>query len=585
MFLAFLLSLPTLAGDPIAEAPLVTRSYDLSGVFPRSATFRAVEFLFPHVVALFDASQDSSLQESEPAAPEVLIDLIQQQFPAEFDAEGRRLWIANGPRILVRAPEDVQPGVLQLVQNTEALFASSMELQVDVVRAPTANVTTGSLAVADAEALLAAAGGERSTYRVDLAPGVPALLDLSGTKEFVADYNVEIAQAASIFDPIVATIATGVRLQAYAAPAPGGTWLALSLRASQPSGELRDVPFPGNVSLTTQDGVLRGSTPRSVQSARLQSRSLALNVFLADGKALVLRTGFDLATGRDDACFVLRMHGKPLPREFRLGPVGKPGAPELRAFALGFARPPTQSIESDGILSTLGNEGSALPMAFLNDQDASVRIALQAGAHDEVLDVLRDEYPDFDFGDWGGWMLVRPNDPSQPPTAAQLDAIGASLARLAPSPRLFQIGLTLRRGGEKGAVLARAVLASRAGEPAVAVLGMEETRVFDLNVEVAQSASAADPVVGSVFEGLAVEARPLPGLAGETRLLLHARARVQRGAARDFEANGDAIGALELADYDQLLFDERLAFKKDGPRTVRLGDLGTARARSRSRSS
>lgn len=576
MFLALFLALPALVGDPAADAPLVTRSYELSGVLPPSTRYRGIEVLFPQVLPL-DQDVDPNWQETDWPQAEVLINLIQPQFPGEFDAEGRFLQLAEGRRLVVRAPEEVQQGVLKLLQNAELLFDTSMELFVDVFRAPEAGAFGASclVPVADAEKLLASAGRGRTSCRVEVQSGVPTLVDLTGTQQIVADYNIEIAQAATILDPIVTSVVTGVRLQACCSAAPGGSWIALTLRANEPTGPVRDVALNASGQITTQNEVKSSSSARTLQSVQLRDRSVALNAFLADGKALVLRTSFDLASGKDDACIVVRMGGQPTARSVRLGPVGKGTAPEVRAFQLPFARPMVLRTAYPGLTGSRGENGPIFPAMLGNAMPSSLQIELARGNDDEVIGLLRDENPGLDFQTWGSWLLVSPLEPASAPKAGQLDAIEGALARLSPSPRMFQLAFTLRRGGgDASAVVARALLAARAGESAYTVLGVEENRVYEYNVEVAQSASASDPVVEGAFEGLALEVTPTPGLSGETRLLLHARARVQRGAPRDFETGSRALGSVTQADYDQLVLEERLSFPKDGPRVVRLGDLG-----------
>ncbi|MFO1010469.1 MAG: hypothetical protein U1F29_10445 [Planctomycetota bacterium] len=574
MFLPLLLVLTPPVGEPnhaalgANDAPLVLRTYELSGVLPRSIPCFVDQHLFP-VIATASEQGNEQWSEFETPDAEVLLDLVRRQFSEEFDAEGRRLGLSINSRLVVRAPEAVQEGVLQLVQRTEVLLGATTELFVDIVHGLPSNAPTGVIATADAEKLLATAGAERSSLRLELAPGLPRVLDLSGSREFVVDYNIEIAQAATILDPVIGFLPAGPRLQACASPAPGGSWIALVLRDTQPMGEVREVPVQGSGQITTQNAILSTSSARALQSARIAERSLALNLFLADGKALVLRAGFDLASGRDDACVVVRTSGKPVPRETKLGPVGKDPRGEIRAYPLAFALPSTVKRSSDGLLD---RRDGVFPAHLYNTPLLAVEF--QAMSFDELRESLDDEAHDLELHSWGPWLLAMPMDPSQPLPAGAFDGVLPTLARMAPSPRTFQVGLVLRRGGDAGTVLARATLPARAGQSGVLHLGVEESRLFDADVEVAQSASASDPVVELAFDGLTVEVTPTPGLAGDLRLDLSARAHVQRGSPREFQTGAAAVGILTQTDHDEFVLEERLLFSKDGPRSVRLGDVG-----------
>lgn len=574
MILALLLSLPSLAGDPAADAPLVLRMYDLTGVLPRATGTFGAERLFPHV-RVDDQEQLPETPEHEAPEPETLLQLIHEQSGGEFDLEGRWLQLTNDRRLLVRAPEATQKSVLELLQASEGLFGATSELLIDVVQAPAAppNSTACVVGASDAEKWLAGAGGTRSSYRLEFRPGENVGIDLTGTRTFIGDYNVEIAQAATIFDPIVAVTKPGTRLQASCSPAPGGAWLALTLRTTTPIGALRENPLELHGQITAQHEMTRSSSPRSIQSQPVENGSIGLNAFVAEGKALVLRTALDVADRSSRTWIVVRVAGRPFAREVRLTAANKHGAGEFRAYPLGFARP--TAVHSDG-LGLYGSRrdgmGERFPVSLFSSEGSQVSVQFERSSYDELFDSMRSEQNDLALSTWGAWMLASKMDMGEPQKPADFEAITAALARLGPSPRMFQIGLTLRRGGANGATLASAAVVARAGEPAFVVLGREETRVYDYDVEVAQSCSVADPQVEIAFEGLALQARPVVGLSGDARLELHARGRVQRGTTHEYESGSSTLGGMTQSDCDELLLAERLTFAKDGPRVVRLGD-------------
>ena len=110
MFLPLLLVLTPPVGEPnhaalgANDAPLVLRTYELSGVLPRSNASFVDQTLFPVLAPIGDQDGDQ-WNEAETPQAEVLLDLVRRQFPEEFDAEGRRLGLPNAARLVVRAPE------------------------------------------------------------------------------------------------------------------------------------------------------------------------------------------------------------------------------------------------------------------------------------------------------------------------------------------------------------------------------------------------------------------------------------------------------------------------------------------------
>ena len=575
MSLALLLPLLGSVNGVESDAALVLRSYDLAGVLPRTLSSFGAERLFPHVESEGDGSSWGLQGEDEGYYPDFLVELIRIGAGEEFDLEGRWLQVDEGPRLVVRASEAAQKRALEQIQAVDALFTIRGELLVDVLRSPT-NAPANSAAVlssADAEKLLASAGGARASYRLEFRPREFVGIDATGTTSFVADYNVEIAQAAAISDPVNVSIRPGTRLQASCSPAPGGTWIALTLRSTDPIGRVRELPIAIHGQITTQNETSRTSSPRSIQSVALENRSLAINTFLAEGKALVLRTALDLADHQSNSWIVVRVGGRPMPREQRLSAPDKDGRGEVRAYPIGFAAPAVVQSESRGLLGSAGDGiGERFPVRIYDAGASLLLVQFVRPGYDSLLDSLRSEQEGLELGNWGAWMIARAAQHVSDAPLPNFDLVAAGLARGCPSPRTFQIAVAVRRGGSNGQVVARTTLVARSGTPSTAVLGREETRVIDYDVEVAQNCSAADPQVEIAFEGLALRATPLVGLAGETRLELLGRARIQRGPAGEFDSGSSTLAKIAQAEYDELQVLEWLSFDKDGPRVVRFGD-------------
>jgi hypothetical protein len=169
------------------------------------------------------------------------------------------------------------------------------------------------------------------------------------------------------------------------------------------------------------------------------------------------------------------------------------------------------------------------------------------------------------------WVIVytqRQGDQLAPPLYAP---DGSALAQ-ARARENATLGLTLRRAGASGAVLAQTQLTLSFGERSAAVLGGETLSIADADVEVANGAATIDPIMSDAFDGLIVSALPVRASDGATVVELRARAHV---LAR--EPQVVAIGAPlsiqgERREYDDLIADERLVFAaQGGARRVTLG--------------
>jgi len=116
----------------------------------------------------------------------------------------------------------------------------------------------------------------------------------------------------------------------------------------------------------------------------------------------------------------------------------------------------------------------------------------------------------------------------------------------------------------------------RSGEPATLVLGAEDFELAEFDVEVAQSATIADPVMCVGFDGLLLWLKPSFAPSGDLAVELVARAHFRTGESRQFDLRVPGLGKLDESAYDQLFAREKLVFRKaDGaPRTLVIGDAG-----------
>ncbi len=576
LVLATLCSSTFALGDPSAlsaPVPLVVRSYDISAAVAWHASPRIGERVFPNLLDLVNdwGTQNVGDAEAWDPDPQQLMAFVQDFYAEEFQSAGRALWDDESGHLVVRAPEAVQRGVQELITAFESVLARPTEIAVDIVRQPDGAepIASSMVAAADAERLLGAAGTSRASYVLRVPAGNIGWLDATTRQDLLVDYDVEIAQGAVQYDPIVTTIESGVRIEARCSPAPGGAWLALVLRDTLPIGGPREIALDSSGTVMTERGPSPVSSPSALQGLCAQTRALGLNTLLSEGKALLIQTSLGTRDSQGSTLVCLRLVGSAPPRQIEIAPQGL--APDRRGTLvnLQFAAPPRcytlSSPNNDQQIDRVRN----LRWRRHPEETLSIYSFLRIGDMGFVEQFLPENQT---HGSFGPWVLLRPDPTQQPSSEFSTEDVATVLSRACPSARLFQLRLTLGRKGSSP--IARACAPLRLGEASTLLLGTESTCIADYEVEVAQNASILDPTIGIAFEGLVVRAIPRAGVQGEPSLDLSVLASARRESARTFDARPRSVGSITEETTDELIAHERLFFGKPGaaPRALTLGD-------------
>lgn len=577
LVLATLFSFTPAIGDPGANAapiPLVLRRYDISAAVAWHATPRVGERVFPSLLGPPGVSKLEDWVDAGAWDPdaEQLIAIVQAVYAEEFQSAGRTLWDDGNAHLFVRAPESVHKGIQELIAAFESACARPTEIAVDIVRQPAgaAAIESSIVSPADAERLLGAAGATRMSYVLRIPAGNVGWLDATTRQDLVIDYDVEVAQASVQFDPVVAAVESGVRIEARCSPAPGGAWLALVMRDVLPVGGAREIPFDSTTSITTERGpnALRG--PSTLQSLSAQTRALGLNTLLPEGKAMLIQTALGTRDAQGSTLVCLRLVGAAPPRQLEIGP--QSAARDRRGTLVNaqFAVPPRCYPLNPGE-DFEGQIDHVRSLRWRRHPEEALAIYSVLGQRrvDEVAGLFPEN---LEREIVGPWVLLRV-DPAQSPSADDpTEDVATILARAAPSTRLLQLRLTLERKGSPP--IARASVPLRTGEASTLVLGAEATYVADYDVEVAQSAAILDPIVAIAFEGFVVRALPRSGVDGSPSLDLSVLASARREPAREFEPRPVSAGSVTEETMEELIAHERMFFGKPGgaARSVTLGD-------------
>ena len=563
------LLLPLLSGDGTARSaePSVVQVYDLTTSLPGGMQHGSWETLLP-----FLAKNEIEDQEWDAMnGSDVLVDLLRSLYGDEFEYEDRSIRFEENGRLIVQAPPAVQAKTASYLAFLESVFSASLELRIDAVELPegaAAEPIPALLSPADADKLLARGGRAGvQTWRLRVRAGDAAGLDLTRVATLVTDYDVEIAQAAAVADPIVEDVAVGLRLFARAAPAAGGTWLSLILRRGDPLGEPveRQIPVAGQV--TTQERIQSREIASSYQSVHVLNRSLSLDTYLPEGRVLAIQSAILSGTKTRVEALLLRRESGSLPvfRQITLDRKGGGAGSKLLFLNGESIVPPRCHLEAPAI------PASSVPSAWRmwRPRESGRESGIWSSFGDESLDVLRDllgsSDGDLTIRDVGPCLFLT-RDPSSThgdkPLLPGREGTGSDfLDRYAPPARIAQVSATLRRAGT-AAPVARCSIPIRIGENGCIVLGTESVELADYDVEVAQSASVADSVMRIGFDGIAIRMRPAIALSGDLVVDLVARAHVRRGESREHDLGVPGLGTLDESTYDQIYAREKLYFGK-----------------------
>jgi len=576
--------LPLHAGDGRARSaePSVLEVYDLTTALPGAMHRGTVETLLP-----FLGGNDRSGGEDADGmdGSDVVIDLLRSIGRDEFDYEDRSIHLESNGRLIVQAPPALQARTKSFLAFLESVFSTSLELRIDAVELPDAAASEAIpalLSPADADKLLARGGkGGVQSWRLRVRAGDTAGLDLTRNLNMVTDYDIEIAQASAVADPIVEDVAVGTRLFARAAPSAGGTWLSLILRRGDPLGGVVDRQIPVAGQVTTQERIQSQEVASAYQSIEVLNRSLAIDTYLPENRVLAIQSSILAGQkSRAEVLLVRRASGSlPIFKQITLEKASGDERPAGKLLFLNSESivPPRCSLEAPVVPSAF------MPRAWpmMRRREGGNELGIWAAFAEEPNDVLRDliggNDGELEIRNVGPCLLLTRQNGSDRRDAPLLPAREGSgpdiLERYAPPARLAQVTIVLRRSGT-AAPVARCSLPVRFGESGCMVLATEAIELADYDVEVAQSSSVADSAMRIAFDGIVVRARPTLALSGDLVVDVVARAHVRNGPSREFDLGVSGLGTLDESTHDQLFARENLVFGKaeGAPKRFVLGD-------------
>ncbi|HED66915.1 MAG TPA: hypothetical protein ENJ09_15335, partial [Planctomycetes bacterium] len=487
------------SGAVASENPSVLVHYDLRQVIPElddGDLWR--QGLVPRVARRWERDDVVMPTDFYSAVPsEVVYDVISRTLGDAMRERGRMMSLEGESDLLVLAPRSVQEEVQKILGTLGRALAGSDRIRLEVLSfsgaagdGPLLEKTALSEEEADRMvADLAAKGAALHTYRFDLTPGRTSGLTTGRDVSFLLDYDVEIAQAATIYDPVVSSYRDGTRFLMRATRRGASTALSILMRETLPAEKPRERPLSFYAGLGSQKGggYSFHQGPDSVQIPNIFSRGVAFTTLIPDGGVVAFASAFTRGgETRREVCLLRREGGVSSPF-YR----AKFGSVTLFLVNSELFSPPGLSFD----LYTNEEELGGHPLLYAK---------LDAAPATFLFDWLK-----YRFSVWrriGPWAVVVTDPAWDNQALADLEQL---LASLEEGGRNVTCSSDLQAPDQSS--FARLVLPVLGGTGFGAVLGRTTTALTDFDVEVAQFAGSPDPVIAPLFDGMVLRGQAFSG--------------------------------------------------------------------------
>jgi len=551
----------TLSQSGSASSQGVARVYDLSHIdwAPVQERDALATTLVPGLN--FNDHETKRGTEDDLASPGArVVSIIQALLGDEFEYEGRRFEETQSGRMLVVGPQGLHQRITVLLGFLERIASSHVELSVDVLTLPAGKDMPAIGSIVPGEQAdrwmgeLAGRGGARASYQMHVRATGPSVLKLTQDLNAILDYDVEIAQGATIGDPVEHVFAVGTRFAVRAAPSASGVHLAMTLKR----GELMDGPkrkLQTGFLISTEDGKPAFFDDLlHVTDVMVMNRSVSLATHIPTGHAMILETGASLERGGMREYLVLRQSGGSLTVSDSLD-LGNSGA-ALFFADLGALVPPTcthagQMMWPGLVMTTLDRSlwQSPLLSAGLRRPETSTFVSFLEGASGDSISVDVQ----------GDWLIARPHSGAGR-AGRDLGQLRAHFDQLLAPAETLDVRIQLDQAG-RPAVVARVPI--RAGTSAGVAIGIEDFEQPSYDVEVAQFAATDDPQVNSAFDGLVMFIQPTVESGGNLALTLRGSGHLLLGR-ESIDLGGRVAGQIDHSEYAHLFVNETLSLQADG---------------------
>ena len=556
-------STPSTRPARVEQAQSVVRRYSLAGVAPNYEEEGVSQQLF--VIPgrpgnWFDDGGAGPLDRMPSRDLDSVADLLSQALGDDLRFEGRGLSVSEEGEMLLVAPPDVHGKAEAILEGLRGALAAHALVSIDILNLEGGNLPFPDQAGLDdaaAERLIALAlerGARHVRHELDLTPGNTSISDMTHPVPLLSDFDVEIAQSSGIWDPIRSMIDVGQRVVMRGVPVGDTVDIAVVLRVADLVGNVRERPLAAELLLASEkSGARYVPGPQSLQQAEVMQHSYAFAGRVGGGRALLCASDYNVGGSQRTQLVVIRaleVQGQ----RVSITPLGSAGRSLMVVNKEAFAPP--------GVATELYDDD------WIDDVKGTV--LLPAGRMTTEVPSVLEEMLSFQFNllrDTGPWALIVTDPAWDRAGADDLRSLGESWPKVRETA---SVTLTLSASGVGDAVPVRVLMPCRRGQESAVLVGTATNVIWDYDVEVAQNAALADPVIGIRFSGLGA----ILGTAGETtELEATCLARIPAEAPRVLEVGASEFRFFDRQVHDVLTVRDRKDLGPDG--SVRFGTRAT----------
>ncbi len=459
-----------------------------------------------------------------------VVDLLRQVCVQGEDEEEALEWDLQERTLVVRA----LPKTMRKIESTlvflERLVNRNAEVEVIALEGRALDDSpAGLLSKEQISKLLAKyPASERLRGLVNL--GQSVRLNASRRRQYVADYDVEVAEKSSISDPVVTALVEGMEIGLFVEECLDGRFMMRATgRQCQRKGKARVIRKPA-------EGL------GAIELPRTRSSVFAMSAILTPGSGFLI--GSQEARAKSWLVRLIKVDPAPqfgglkvletrslnrspfLPRIG--GVVGPTGTGERNV---------EESDESEGDETILSTD-------FLQD---SIHRILESQEHENFSSLVTEI---------DGKLFLRVPANTLARIRRESVAVAAPLVRNVSTEFRYDLvsnesldALLKRSNSEIATQLGRnAKTFCRTGSRALVSSGEEWLAIKDKNVEIASSSKIADPVMESLFAGMLLYSQPSISFSGDVMMAVDFTFQVDTKKGRVFETGLESIGAIDAND-------------------------------------
>lgn len=473
---------------------------------------------------------------------EEVVELIRSACLTTDEAEEYTTIEMTDQKLVIRTIPTTMPLIVEALKFFEELATRNATVEIINVDSSSLNSTKAGLLTPQEVAALLQNSKTISRQRAVMNLGQMARLDASRTRQYVVDYDAEVAEKSFIADPIVAALLEGTQFGVRVEECPDGRFMMrVQGRVCKRIGTDRIVHSPA-----TGIGAL--------ELPKTRSAVVAMNAIVTPGSGFLIGSH---ESGNN-------------PWLIRLIQVdAKPSFSKINYFSSGCLN---RTVFSPSLKSVIGPRRSE-ELGDI-DREASDDCVF---AVDAVMESMRQYYEsrmDEEFtpritqfgprtfvratANIGGMLHKSAIDQIAPvmrnvSTEIRYDLVDDSLLSDLLDSNVDEMSSQLKR---------QARFFTRTGSRGLVASGEEWLSLKDKNVEIASGSRIADPIIDSLFTGVVFSARPAITVTGDITMALDYTFQSNTGAGRIFDTGIPEVGSIDGDDLTHVHGNARFKAKK-----------------------